>query len=64
MQVGATLTAEDEPQESVSRATFSSTVQPLVRPFLSTDGTAVLKNWTAVLFINDTTVRSLKVKQY
>ena len=64
MQVGATFTGEDEPQESVSRATFSSTVQPTVRPFLSTDGTAVLKNWTAVLFINGTTVRSLKVKQY
>ena len=67
MQVGATFTGEDEPQESVSRATFSSTVQPYlveVRPFLSTDGTAVLKNWTAVLFINGTTVRSLTVKQY
>ena len=67
MQVGATFTGEDEPQESVSRSTFSSTVQPYlveVRPFLLTDCTAVLKNWTAILFINGTTVRSLKVKQY
>ena len=67
MQVGATFTGEDEPQESISRATFSSTVQPYLvdgKAILSTDGTAVLKNWTAVLFINGTTFRSLKVKQY
>ena len=46
MQVGATFTGEDEPQESVSRATFSSTVQPYLvdgTAVLSTDGTAVLK---------------------
>ena len=36
MQVGATFTSEDEPQESVSRATFSSTVQPYL-----VDGKAV-----------------------
>ena len=28
LQVGATFTSENEPQESVSRATFSSMVQP------------------------------------
>ena len=39
MQVGATFTSEDEPQESVSRATFSSTVQPYL-----VDGTAVFVN--------------------
>ena len=51
MQVGVTFTGEDEPQESVSRATSSSTVQPYLvdgTADLSTDGTAVLKNWTAV----------------
>ena len=39
LQVGATLTGEDEPQKSVSRATFSSTVQPYL-----VDGTAVFVN--------------------
>ena len=39
MQVGATFTGEDEPQESVSRATFLSTVQPYL-----IDGTAVFVN--------------------
>ena len=38
LQVRATFSSEDEPQESVSHSTFSSTV----RPFLSTEGTAVL----------------------
>ena len=36
MEVGATFTSEDEHQESVSHATFSSTVQPYL-----VDGTAV-----------------------
>ena len=62
LQVGATFTSEDEPQESVSRATFSSTV----RPYL-VDGTAVFVNrrigrfrkLDGVLFIDGTTVRSL-----
>ena len=63
MRVGATFSSEDEPQESVSCATFSSTVQPYV-----VDGTAVFvkpfKKLDGVLFINGTTVRSLKAKQY
>ena len=41
-----------------------SRISSTVRPFLSTDGTALFENWTAVLFINGTAVRSLKVKQY
>ena len=39
LQVGATFTGEYEPQESVSRSTFSSTVQPYL-----VDGTAVFVN--------------------
>ena len=39
LQVGATFTSEDEPQESVSRATFSSMVQPYL-----VDGTTVFVN--------------------
>ena len=62
-----TFSSEDEPQESVPRATFSLTV----RPYLF-DVTAVFVNCRysrfrkldGILFINGTTVRSLKVKQY
>ena len=67
MQIGATFSSEDEPQESVARAIFSS----MVRPYL-VDGTAVFVNrrygrfrkLDGILFINGTTIRSLKVKQY
>ena len=41
-QVGATFSSEDEPPESVVRATFSLTV----RPYL-VDGMAVFEKWTA-----------------
>ena len=37
--IGATFTSEDEHQECISRATFSSTVQPYL-----VDGTAVFVN--------------------
>ena len=50
VQVGATFTCEDEPQESITRATFLSAVRPIkptVQPFLSTEGTAIFENWTA-----------------
>ena len=41
LQVGATFTSEDEPQESVSCATFSSTVQPyLVHVAINSDSRA------------------------
>ena len=43
LQVSATFSSEDEPQESVAHVTFLSMVQL----FLSTEGMAVLKNWTA-----------------
>ena len=63
LQVGATFTSEDEPQENVSRATFSSMVQPylvdstavFVKPFKKTGRRFVYKRYY---------VQSLKVKQY
>ena len=39
LQVGATFSSENEPQESIYRATFSSTVQPYL-----VDGTVVFVN--------------------
>ena len=62
-QVSATFSSIDKPQQSVARATFSS----MVRPYL-VDCTAVFVNCRygrfrkldGVLFINGTTVRSLK----
>ena len=40
LQVGSTFSTEDEPQESIARATFLS----LVRPYLVVGGTAVFVN--------------------
>ena len=66
LQVGATFSSNDEPQESVAHMKFSS----MVRPYLSTVSTPFIvvvvfsRKVDSVLFINGTTVRSLKVKQY
>ena len=60
LQFGATFSREDEPHESVTRATLSSMVQPYFvhgTAVLSNEGTAVFENLTVFCLKNKAVLR-------